>query len=365
MRVIFASGGSGGPNAPLIALYEELKIRDASLQVLWLGTRTGVEKTMIAPYQIPFKTIISGKLRRYFSLLNLFAPFFVFLGLIQSLFILRKFKPDVVLTAGSFVGVPVVYAAWLLGIPRFVHQQDLEIGLANKLMAKVATAITVAFSDSIGHFNFKKTFHVSNPVRQSILNGSKTKAMSLFNLTPQRRTILFTGGGQGAELINQMVLESVGKLCLEYQVIHLTGVAKEIASKFSDYYDRQTLKQIEENYHAYEFLQTEIFDAMAAADLVVSRAGFSILTESAALAKPVLLIPLPGHQEINAQYFAKYNAAKVIKQDNLNSQLFTKVILNLMNNPADLQNLSRNISQMIDKDAAKRYVDLLVQFIKK
>lgn len=365
MKVIFASGGSGGPNAPLLAVYEELKIRDANLNALWLGTKNGVEKTMIAPYQIPFKTIISGKLRRYFSLMNLFTPFFVCLGFIQALFILRKFKPEVVLTAGSFVAVPVVYAAWFLGIPRFVHQQDLEIGLANKLMAKVATAVTVTFSDSIGHFNFKKTFHVSNPVRKSILNGNKERAITLFKLIPNRRTILFTGGGQGADLINQMVLESVGKFCAEYQVLHLTGVGKEIASKFADYYDRQTLKLIEANYHAYEFLQTEIFDAMAAADLVVSRAGFSILTELAVLAKPVLLIPLPGHQELNAQYFAKYNAAKVIRQANLNNQIFTKLILGLMSNPADLQNLSRNIHQMIDKDAAKRYVDLIVQFIKK
>lgn len=365
MRIIFASGGSGGPNAPLIAIYEELKSRDAGFTALWLGTKNGVEKNMIAPYQIPFKRIISGKLKRYFSLLNLFTPLFVLLGFIQSLFILKKFKPDAVLTAGSFVAVPVVYAAWLLGIPRFVHQQDLEIGLANKIMAKVATAITVTFSDSIGQFNFKKTFHVSNPVRKEILKGNKDRAVTLFGLNPNRRTILFVGGGQGAELINQMVLESVGKICAEYQIIHLTGQGKEIASKFIDYYDRQTLKLIQSNYHAYEFLQAEIFDAMAASDLAVSRAGFSILTEFAALAKPVLLIPLPGHQEINAQYFAKYNAAKVIKQENLNSQVIIKVILSLLNNPADLQNLSRNISQMIDKDAAKRYVDLVGQFLKK
>src|SRR4030042_6285916 len=119
MKVIFAGGGTMGSVSPLVAIYEELKDRDSTLEVLWLGTRKGPEKDFLASFQIPFKIIISGKLTRYFSLANFFTPFFVFLGFLQSFFILKKFKPDVVLTAGGFVAVPVVYAAWLLKIPRF------------------------------------------------------------------------------------------------------------------------------------------------------------------------------------------------------------------------------------------------------
>ena len=125
-----------GSVSPLIGIYQALKEKDPDVQVLWLGTKSGPEKEFLTSYGIAFKSVISGKIRQYFSLANLFTPFLVFCGIIQSFFILRKFKPAVVLSAGSFVAVPVIYAAWLSGIPRFVHQQDLEIGLANKIMAK-------------------------------------------------------------------------------------------------------------------------------------------------------------------------------------------------------------------------------------
>ncbi len=359
MKVVFAGGGTMGSVAPLVGIYEELKIKDANLEALWLGTKKGPEKDFLFPYQIAFKPIIAGKLRQYFSLANLFTPLFVFLGIIQSFFILRKFKPDAVLTAGSFVAVPVVYAAWILNIPRFVHQQDIEIGLANKLMAKKATAITVALRDSIGKFDFRKTFHVSNPVRKAVFSGSREKALTLFKLEPNLRTVFIFGGGTGAQLINQMVLEAIGELTENYQIIHLTGKGKSLDSQLADYYDRETLKRIQARYRAYEFLNQEIFEAYAVADLVVCRAGFSTLTELAVLAKPAMLIPIPGHQELNAQYFAKYNAVKVIKQTQLTSENFAKAILYLMGNTAELQTLARNISQMIDKDAAKRYVGLI------
>ncbi len=365
MKVLFAGGGTMGSVSPLLAIYEQLKEKEPEMGVLWLGTKKGAEKEVLNNYQIPFKPIIAGKLRQYFSLLNFFTPLFVFFGFIQAAYILLKFKPAVVLTAGSFVAVPVVYAAWILRIPRFIHQQDIERGLANKLMAKVATVITVTFRDSLADFSFKKTFHISNPVRKSVFTGSREKAMEYFGLNSNLRTILIMGGGQGARIINQMVLETIGKLTAEYQIIHITGKGKGIVEKLPNFYDRATMKTIEVRYRPYEFLDAQMPDTYAVADLVVSRAGMSTLTELAVLAKPALLIPIPGHQELNAQYFAKYNAAKVIKQEQLNSENFTKAILYLMGNPADLQNLSRNISTMIDKDAAKRYVGLIYEVLGK
>ena len=365
MKVIFAGGGTMGSVAPLVGIFEELKQKDSNLEVLWLGTKTGPEKSFLTNYQIHFRPIIGGKLRQYFSLANIFTPLFVFLGMLQSIFILRKFKPSVVLTAGSFVAVPVVYAAWFLRIPRFVHQQDLEIGLANKIMAKKATAITVTFGDSLNYFNSKKTFHISNPVRKEIFSGSRQKALEFFKLNPNLKTILILGGGTGAQVINQMVLETIGKLTENFQVVHLTGQGKGISQSFGDFYDHQTNKRIEERYRAFEFLNQEIFDAYALADLVVSRSGFSTLTELSVLGKPALVIPLPGHQELNAQYFAKYNAVKVLDQKDLNPQTFSEVILYLMNNPGELITLSRNISTLIDKSAAKRYVDLIYRVVGK
>ncbi len=352
-----------GSVSPLVAIYEELKTREANLEVLWLGTKQGPEKEFLAKYNIPFKTITSAKLRRYFSGWNILAPFGFLCGLIKSYFIIRKFKPDIVLTAGSFIAVPVMYAARILKIPSIVHQQDLEIGLANKLMAKKATAVSVTFEESRNHFDPKKTFVIGNPIRTEVLLGNKEKAWAFFKLKADLPTILITGGGTGAQQINQVVFDTLAQLITKYQIIHLTGKGKMISGQFNDYFNRETLKMIEERYRDYEFLNQEIFDAMAVADLIVSRAGFSTLTELAALGKAALLIPIPGHQEINAQYFFKYNSVKILAQDKLTKETFVQVIDTLMQNFPERQNLGRNISQLLDKEATKRYVELVYKII--
>jgi UDP-N-acetylglucosamine--N-acetylmuramyl-(pentapeptide) pyrophosphoryl-undecaprenol N-acetylglucosamine transferase len=365
MKVLLSGGGTMGSVSPLVAIYEELKTRDQNLEVLWLGTKDGPEKEFIANYQISFKAIKGGKVRRYFSFWNILTPLEVLIGFFQAKKALKKFKPDVVLTAGSFVAVPVAYAARLLKIPVFIHQQDLEIGRANKLMARVATVITVSFKELLTFFEVKKAYHIDNPVRQEILNGSKARAIQFFKFDPAKKTILILGGGTGAQIINEAVLETLGKLTIDYQLIHLCGQNKKISGQLPDYYDRQTLKIIENNYREYEFLNQEIADAYALADLAVSRAGFSVLTELAVLGKPALVIPIPGHQEINAQFFAKFNAIKILKQENLTKDSFLQAISNLMSNPAELLTLSRNISQIIDKEAVKKYVDLIYAVIGK
>lgn len=364
MKILFAGGGTMGSVSPLVAIYQELKERDPNLQVLWLGTKKGPEKDFLAAYQIPFKAIITGKWRQYFSLANLFTPFFVIASFIQNIFILLKYKPDIILTAGSFVAVPVVYAAAFLRIPRFVHQQDIEVGKANKLMAKRATAITVTFSDLAGNFDAKKTFKISNPVRKEVFSGNRERAAQFFKLNLATPTILIMGGGTGAQFINDLTLQTISDLISKYQIIHLAGKGKGISEQFDNYFDRETLKMINERYRAYEFLNAEMFDAYALADLVISRAGFSALTELSVLGKATILIPLPGHQEANAQYFAKFNAVKVLDQKELNKEIFFTAIEYLMQNPAERQNLSRNILTMIDKDAAKRYVDLILQAVR-
>jgi UDP-N-acetylglucosamine--N-acetylmuramyl-(pentapeptide) pyrophosphoryl-undecaprenol N-acetylglucosamine transferase len=363
MKVVFVGGGSGGPVAPLLAIYEQLKDAEPNLEAIWIGTAKGPEREMVNQYKIDFRIISGGKFRRYFSLQNFIDPFFTFVGFLQSIFILKKFKPDVVLSAGSFIAVPVVYAAWILKIPCFVHQQDLQKGLANSLMAKIATVITVAFADSVTNFDIKKTYHIGNPVRKSFFEGNKDRALKFFNLDANLKTILILGGGQGAEVINQTIMESLAELTKKYQIIHQTGVGKAIRDQIADYYDRQTQKQIESRYHDYEFFNEGMVDAYVISDLVVCRSGLGTLSEIAVLGKPALLIPIPGHQEQNAQYFLKFNAVKVLPQSELNKENLLKAIELLMSNPADLQGLARNIATLVNKDAAKSYVELIYKVI--
>jgi UDP-N-acetylglucosamine--N-acetylmuramyl-(pentapeptide) pyrophosphoryl-undecaprenol N-acetylglucosamine transferase len=365
MKVLFSGGGTMGSVSPLVGIYEELKDKDSELEVLWLGTKKGPEKDFLKNYNMPYKPIIHGKLRQYFSLANLFAPFCVFFGFIQSLFILKKFNPQIVLTAGSFVAVPVAYAAKVLNIPVFIHQQDLQKGLANKIMQKLATKITITLEESKKDYPANKTVLTSNPVRKAVFSGSNEKAVASFKLDPNLKTILIFGGGQGAQLINQMVQESLLELTEKIQIIHIAGKGKTISGRINEFFNQEEINKITPRYREFEFLNKEIFNAYAIADLVVSRAGFSALTELAVLAKPVLLIPIPGHQEKNAQYFAKTNAVRILNQQNLTKEMFVKIINAMMENPGDLQNLSQNISQMIDREAAKKYVELIKEVVKK
>lgn len=364
MKILFSGGGTMGSVSPLVAIYEELKTRESSLEVLWLGTKSGPEREFLAKYNINLKVICATKFRRYFSGWNIIAPFIFICGLVESFFILRKFKPDLVLTAGSFVAVPVVYSARFLKIPIFVHQQDLEIGLANKLMAKKASVITVTFPEQIKSFGEKNVYCTGNPVRAEIFSGSREKAIHLFQLNSSLPTILIIGGGTGAQLINEAVLESISRLAKNYQVIHLAGKGKTIGGLLLNYYNREQMKLITQRYREYGFLNKEIFDALAVADLVVSRAGFSALSEFAALGKPTILIPIPGHQEINAKYFAKNNAVKILSQAELNKDSLADAIEYLMNNQGDRLALGRNISLVMTINSAQKYADLIFQYLK-
>ncbi len=363
MKIVCTGGGTMGSVSPLIGICEELKMQDENLEVLWVGTKNGPEKDFLRKYSFTYKTVIVGKRRQYFSMLNIFAPLLVFLGMIQSIFMIRKFEPQVVLTAGSFVSVPVAYAAKFLKIPVIVHQQDLEKGLANKLMTKLATKITISVDESKKDFPADKVVLTSNPSRKDLFSGNKERGLKYFKLDPGLPTILIYGGGQGAVKINEMILKKIDLLTEKYQIIHLTGKGKKISPRFPARFEGDQLTKINSRYRDFEFLNKEIFDAYAVADLVVSRAGFSSLTELSSLGKAALVIPLLGHQELNAQYFAKQNAVRVLSQENLTENSLFQTIDSMMQNPGDLANLSRNISQIIDKDAAKKYVEVIKEVV--
>jgi len=364
LKVILTGGGTMGSVSPLIAVYEELKKRDANWEAIWIGTKEGPEGEVVKEFGIPFFSISNGRLRRFFSFKNLVDPFKVLWGIHQAKKILKEFKPNIVLTAGSFVSYPVARAASKLGIPVFIHQQDIEKGLANKMMEKYASMATAAFDPSIADFNYKKVALTSNPARMDRLQCDKAKAHEFFKLDPARLTVLVMGGGTGAQAINQLTLEALGELTAKHQVLHLTGVGKSVEHLIPDFYDRETQVQIRRHYKWFEFLNQEMCLALQVADVVVSRAGISSLTELSLLQKPSVIIPIPNsHQEKNAQFFAKTNAVKYLHQTDLTGAKFAHELNSLLSSQAEMQNLSRNIAKMIDPGAAKRYVDLIYSFL--
>lgn len=349
-KIILTGGGTIGSISPLLELVRALKKKNQKTKFLFLCPRGGFfEKEIIKSNQIPFTPIFGGKLRRYFAFKNFFDPFFVFLGFIQSFFILSKFKPDIILSAGSFVSVPVVWAGRFLKIPSLIHQQDAASGLANKLMAPAAAKITVTLEESLKDFPKIKTVWTGNPMREEILLGNKEKAIKNFKLKQDLPIILAIGGGTGALALNKLIIQDLPELTKICQIIHLTGKDKNPLCK---------LHHSLSNYHSYEFLTKEMADVYAVADLVVCRAGMGTLTEISALGKPAIIIPIPNsHQEKNAAIFSRKNAAIVLRQKGLTPQSLTYEIKKLLNNREKLRILSKNIKKAIKQGATEKIIE--------
>ncbi|MFH1173166.1 MAG: glycosyltransferase, partial [bacterium] len=211
----------------------------------------------------------------------------------------------------------------------------------------------VTFAESLKDFPQGKAVLTGNPYRPEILEGNKEKAIKEFNLSAGRPTILILGGGTGAIEINKLVMAALPELLSFCQVIHLTGQGREISPT-----DSQLT-----GYHGYGFLNEQMPDALAIADLVITRAGFSTLTELAILAKPAIVIPMPDtHQEDNANYFAKNNAVLALNQKELTADSFTLAIKELLNDEVKKGELCRNIQKLMPLTAIDNLIKEILKF---
>jgi len=348
MRILFSGGGTLGSVTPLIAIAQEIRKRQPQAEFLWLGTRNGPEISIVSRYGMPFEKIFSGKLRRYFSWHNFLDPFLILLGFFQALSTIIKFKPSAVMTAGGYVAVPVVWAAWLMRRPVTIHQEDVRPSITNKLTARFAGTITVTFQKSLADFPKGKTSWIGNPVRADIFSGSVDVARSYFSLEPNIPTVLVVGGGTGAQALNDVIVKALPFLLMHCQIIHVTG-------------GKGTVVEPHPRYHRYDFLTDELKDAYAVSDVVVSRGGMSTLTELAALRKAVVIAPIPGtHQVDNANEFFKNNAALVINEHDMTSEQCASVILEAVTDVATRQNLSRNIGKLLPDGAAEKIASMIL-----
>lgn len=352
LKVILTGGGTGGSVSPLIAIYQRLHKMAPDTEFLWIGQYEGVEKKMVEKYGIAYQGISTGKLRRYFSWQNFVDPFKLVKGWWQARKIIKNFKPDVILSAGSFVSVPVAYAAKNFGVKLFVHQQDISIGLANRLMIKKATWVNLTLTDL--KYALPKSVEVlpyGNPIREEILQGSKARFCTRFQLEADQPIVLFTGGGTGALHLNQAIDQQSMRLVQSAQIIHLCGKGKNLRD-FGSYDDNK--------YQVLEFFDArEMGDALAAADIVVTRAGLSALSEISVLGKPTIIIPLINtHQEENARYWEDKEAAVVLSENKLDD--LSATIESLLGNKQQLEKLSVNIKNIMPGDAAERIVEMIV-----
>lgn len=335
MKIILSGGGTIGSVTPLLAIAEELK-QD---EILFVGTKAGPEKEIVQSYQLKYKEITSGKLRRYWDIDNFADIINIIYAFFECLLLLNKEKPDVIVSAGGFVSVPLVWAGWLLGIKSVVHSQDINTGLAIKLMKPFATKLTKAFSDAKLEAEW-----VGNPIRDL------TSKTSFFKLNKHKPIILLTGGGTGAEALNKLV----NKELLEFvQIIHITG------------YNKTPANFEHPDYQHYQFLKEEFLEAINKADLIITRAGLGALSEFASLGKLLIIVPIPAsHQEFNAQYFSEHKAAVVLTQNDLTLDKLKQEIKTILADNSKQQVLKENIKKIFKPNAKKRISQIIQQCAK-
>ncbi len=347
--VAFTGGGTGGHIYPGLAVADELRpMLGNEYSIVWIGSNKGVDKDIVEKSGSAdlFKGIPSGKLRRYFSMQNITDAFRILGGFFSALHILRKYKPVALFSKGGFVSVPPCYAAKLLGIPVYTHECDVSPGLATRLNSKCADRIFVSFDKTIQYFSEDKKEKVilsGDPVRPVFYESNPELGKRFLGIPEdsEKPILLVLGGSLGARQINQLVTDNLAWLTERFIVVHQTGKAWA-----------EEHPELSQNtcgdYKPYSFIYSEMPHVMAAADIVLSRAGSNFLWECAVTGKPMVLIPLSGagtrgDQVENAAFFISKNAAYVLGGRNPDGTETP---------PADSENVQLVLSSLLD--AGKR-----------
>lgn len=276
-RILFTGGGTAGHITPNLALIARL--REAGWEVHYAGSATGIERSLIEPLGLPYHVLPVGKLRRYLSLENLLDVFRVAAGILSGWRLARRLRPDLVFSKGGFVSVPVVLGARLAGIPVLAHESDCTPGLATRLVARWVTAVCTNFPDTRVR-GARQLHYTGTPLRPGLLAGQRQRGLEHAGLSGAKPVLLVVGGSLGSQALNACVRTALPELLQHYEIIHICGrghLAPAAATA---------------GYAQFEFVAEPYADLLAAADLVLSRAGANGLLELLQARKPTLLVPL-------------------------------------------------------------------------
>ena len=352
LKVIVSGGGTGGHIFPAISIANEIKAIVPHAEFLFVGAegKMEMEKVPAAGYKI-IGLWISG-LQRKLTFSNLLFPFKVIASTIKARKIIQEFKPDIVIGTGGYASGPTLRAAVALGIPTLIQEQNSYPGITNKLLSKKVNLICVGYEGMEKFFPANKLKLTGNPVRQDLVQteSKKEEAYSLFNLSREKKTILVIGGSLGARTINQAINSALPQIIQNnLQLIWQTG---------KSYFDTAKQHNISSEVNGikiFEFI-SRMDLAYAAADLIISRAGASSVSELALVGKPCILVPSPNvaedHQTKNAHALVNKQAAVLVKDADAMKNLIPTAI-DLMNNSTMCEALRQNISQLAFKNASR------------
>ena len=358
-KFILSGGGTGGHIYPAIAIANELKSRFPDADFLFVGANDKMEMQKVPQAGYKIKGLWISGLQRRLTFDNTLFPIKLITSLLKSRTIIRQFKPDVVIGTGGFASGPLLQVAAIAGIPTVIQEQNSYPGITNKLLSKKAKKICVAYENLERFFPKEKLILTGNPVRQDLIDidSKRAEAIQFFNLDPNRKTLLVLGGSLGARRLNQLIEKELPKMLSQnVQVIWQCGKLyiedyKKLAAthvQVSAFIERMDL-------------------VYAAADLIISRAGASSVSELCIVGKPVIFIPSPNvaedHQTKNAQSIVDRKGAIMLKETELDSE-FSLVFEALLKDKGKQIQLRENIKQLAMPEATKKIVDEIVKLIK-
>lgn len=361
IKVLVSGGGTGGHIFPAISIANAIKNKCPNADILFVGAenRMEMEKVPAAGYPI-IGLPISGFDRKHL-LKNIKVLFRLFKSIRLADKTVKSFSPDIAVGVGGYASGPTLWAAARRGIPTLIQEQNSYAGVTNKLLASKAKAICVAYENMDRFFPKDRIILTGNPVRQELQNDTinREEAIRFFNLDPSKKTILVIGGSLGARTINNSIAAGIEKIPQNIQLIWQSGKG----------YDTQAKKVLDEkkpeNIKQMPFI-SRMDMAYKAADLVISRAGASSISELCLLGKPVILIPSPNvaedHQTKNAQALSTKNAALMIRDCDAQN-LLIDTALKTVQDETSLKNMSDNISKMAQRDSATRIADIIFELV--
>jgi len=365
-KILISGGGSGGHVFPAIATAEALKRKVENIDILFVGAKGKMEMEKVPLAGFPIKGLWISGFQRGFSLRNLLFPFKLLWSLFVAGRIISKFKPDIVIGVGGYASGPTCKIAARRSIPVVLQEQNSFPGMTNKLLAKEAAKIFVAYPDMEKYFPKEKLILAGNPVRQSVINieAKRNSALEYFELDRNKPVALVVGGSQGARSINEAISENLGILAMNnIQLIWQTG------DQFAPIAQKIVLEKLNgktKNFIRIRPFITRMDFAYAAADVVISRAGAIAISELSATGKPVILIPLPSaaedHQTKNSETLVSHNAGIHLKDSEAKEKVGL-MLVDLIKNDDLKSTLSANIRKLAMANSADIIADEVIKLI--
>jgi len=371
MKVVFTGGGTGGHFYPIIAIIErlnELLEREKFIDVeIYYLSDNPYDERILFENGVRFKKLTAGKLRRYFSFLNVIDLFKTIFGVIRAIGALYVLYPDVVVGKGGYASFPTLIAARILRIPVIIHESDSVPGRANIIASKFARRIAVSYPEAAEFFPKEKTAFTGNPIRRAVAIPMREGAHDILKLDSTVPIILILGGSQGAAIINDAIMQAAPRLTEKYQIIHQVGVKNldamqnmaEVVIGKSQYRDR---------YKMYGYLnEITLRTSAGVASLVISRAGSTIF-EIAAWGIPSIIVPITDsngdHQRKNAYAYARAGGCIVIEEANLTTNLISSEIERLMTDTPLREKMSTSAKSFAKNDAAEKIAEEVLFVLK-